>query len=105
MRVVYVAGPYAGRTVNDIFENIMEARRAAYRLWNQGYAVICPHLNSMFMDGESIEATRDMFVRGDLEILSRCDAIYMLQNWRLSKGAVMEHAEAKRLGLEVMYED
>jgi len=104
-KVIYIAGQYSGKTINDTFENIIRARRAAYRLWNQGYACICPHTNSMFMDGEDIDATREMFIRGDLEILSRCDAIYMLKNWRASRGAIMEHTEAQLLGLEIIYED
>jgi dienelactone hydrolase len=104
VKLIYVAGPYTGKTINEVFENIMEARRAAYRLWNQGYAVICPHLNSAFMDGHDIEATRQMFIQGDLAILKRCDAIYMLSNWRLSPGATEELAKAKEWGLEVIYE-
>jgi len=40
----------------------------------------------------------------DLEILSRCDAIFMLKGWKQSRGAKREYARAKELGLEIMYE-
>lgn len=32
------------------------------------------------------------------------DAIYMLDGWAVSKGAIAEHALAKWLGLEIIYE-
>lgn len=39
-----------------------------------------------------------------MEILSRCDAIYMLRGYKYSKGSKAELREAKRLGLEIYYE-
>lgn len=105
MRVIYVAGPYTGKTINDTFENIIRARQHAYRLWQQGWAVICPHANSAFMDGEDVETTREMFIQGDLEILKRCDAIYMLPGWSTSRGACLELKRAKEWGLKVIYGD
>lgn len=40
----------------------------------------------------------------DLRIISLCDAIYMLADWRQSPGARVEHEYAKALGKEVRYE-
>lgn len=41
----------------------------------------------------------------DLLILSRCDAIFLLRDWKKSPGARLEYEEAKRLGLQVLTED
>ena len=41
----------------------------------------------------------------DLMLLERCDAIYMLDNWRTSKGARKELTRARELNLEVLYEN
>ena len=41
----------------------------------------------------------------DLLILSRCDAIFLLRDWKNSPGARLEYEEAKRLGLQVLTED
>ena len=41
----------------------------------------------------------------DLLILSRCDAIFLLRDWKKSSGARLEYEEAKRLGLQVLTED
>lgn len=41
----------------------------------------------------------------DIAELKKCDAIYMLRDWKDSAGAKREYAEADKLGLSVWYED
>ena len=101
MKVIFVSGKYRDTTEYLVFENILHARRVAFRLWQEGWAVICPHTNTILM-------THDqplVFIRGDLEILKRCDAIYLLNNWQNSEGARGELKSAKELGLEIYYEE
>jgi hypothetical protein len=45
------------------------------------------------------------FMREDIKALCDCDAIYMLNNWKDSAGARLEHTVAECLGLQVFYED
>lgn len=40
----------------------------------------------------------------DLRIISLCDALYMLADWKQSPGATAEHAYAKALGKEIRYD-
>jgi len=102
MKVIYVAGPYRADSENGVFENIIHARREAQKLWHKGWAVICPHTNTMFMG----ETKPDLiFLAGDLEILKRCDAIYMLRGWGASEGAKCELNQARSDGLMIYYED
>lgn len=89
MKVVFISGPYRG----DIDRNIAIARDHAERLWKKGYAVFCPHLNSAHMDGICPDQA---FLDGDLEILHRCDYIYVLPGWETSEGAKKEAEEAKK---------
>lgn len=103
MRVIYVAGAYRSKSLNKIWENINHAMRQSRKLWLAGWAVICPHANTAFMD--EMPKTDDMFINGDLEILKRCDAIYMLQGWENSVGATGEFNLAMELGLEVYFEN
>ena len=103
MKVIYIAGKYRADSEDGVFENIIHARREAVKLWQQNYAVICPHTNSMFM-GSRLGGD-EKFIEGDLEILSRCDAIYMLEGWRESEGAMMEYNLAVELGLELLFEE
>jgi len=37
--------------------------------------------------------------------LPYCDTIYMLKNWRNSKGSKIEYMVARELGLNIMYEE
>ena len=77
MRVIYTAGPYRGDGWNAVFENIIRARTAARKLWLRGWAVICPHANTLFMDGPEIQASA--FIAGDLEKLA--DAFRSIAFW------------------------
>ena len=52
MQIVYLAGPYRGQTHYDIELNIREAEYVAIKLWQAGYAVICPHKNTAHFDGK-----------------------------------------------------
>lgn len=110
MKVIYVAGKYLGNSDWETYNNIHKARVVARKLWDEGWAVICPHSNTAFFGAES-EKDRDdpngdwqRWLNGDLEIIRRCDAIYMLDNWKDSKGAKLEHKLAVELGLEIYYE-
>uniref|UniRef100_A0A6M3KYH8 DUF4406 domain-containing protein n=1 Tax=viral metagenome TaxID=1070528 RepID=A0A6M3KYH8_9ZZZZ len=102
MRVIYIAGAYRGECENDVFENIVHARREAVKLWDKGFAVICPHTNSFFM-GSRLGDTH--FLEGDLEIVRRCDAMYLLAGWAESEGAQAEFRLAHELGLEILFEE
>ena len=96
--IVYVAGKYRGKNENEVWENINLARTHAHKLWQKGYAVICPHLNTMFMgDGKE-----EKYLKGDLELLACCDYIYLLPNWKQSKGARNEVKFAKEHHIEIL---
>ncbi len=94
MKVAYVAGPYRNSPVGK-----ERAIRFAKTLWSEGYAVICPHANSL--DFESDIPHDDIFLDGYLEILSRCDAIFVLPGWERSEGTLAEIDLAEELGLEI----
>jgi hypothetical protein len=85
--IVYVAGPYSAPTPQGVDANIQQARQAAIALWREGHVAICPHLNTAHFEDECPGLD---FVKGDLEILSRCDALVMLPGWEQSKGARRE---------------
>ena len=103
-KVVYIAGRYTGETQEDRDMNIEVAKIAAKILWNIGYAVYTPHLNTArFEDDDNCICDYEGFITGHMEILSRCDAIYMLDGWKDSSGALQEHEYAVEFGIPVFF--
>ena len=98
MRLVYVAGKYRGKNENEVYENINLARSHAHKLWQRGYAVICPHLNTMFMG----DGNEEKYLGGDKVLLSACDYIYLLPNWKKSKGAREEARLANKWNIPTL---
>lgn len=49
------------------------------------------------------EENRKIYLKTDLQYLMNCDSIYMIYNWRKSRGAKLEHTVAKELGLNIIY--
>ena len=97
MKLVFVSGKYRG----DVDANIAHAKKAAIRLWQAGYVVLCPHLNSALFDGLCPD---EVWLAGDIEMMKRCDIIFMLSNWRDSEGAKAELEIAAKLGMGIMFE-
>lgn len=97
-KVVYVSGKYSG----DIEHNIQVARRYAIKLWEIGFTVFCPHLNTQHFE-KDCDISYEDYIAGDLEIVRRCDAIFMLPGWIGSKGAIQERLEASRQGIPIFH--
>ncbi len=102
MKVIYISGPFANvDLIHGVQENILVASRAALLCWEAGWAVICPHKNTAGFQHHHLPWER--WIEGDLAILKRCDAIYMLQGWERSPGAKIELEYALDNGLEIHY--
>lgn len=70
----------------------------AKELTEQGHLVFNPALHpDMF--------TWEQFMELDLKALANCDSIYLLDDWKDSRGAKIEYDEALRLGKEVLFEE
>ena len=98
MRVVFISGPYRDTSEYRVEQNIRQAEKLALAAWELGAAVHCPHKNTSRFGGALPD---DVWLRGDLEILARCDAVLCTPDWRRSVGATAEVDLAKRIGLQV----
>lgn len=99
--VIFISGKYRGKTTKEVELNIFLATEASKKLWKLGYIVICPHLNTSHFDGICED---DVWLNGYLEILKRCDAIYMLNNWLQSEGAIKEYELAEKIGIKILFQ-
>lgn len=100
-KVIYVAGPYRAPTEWGVHENIRRAEEVAISLWKMGYVVICPHKNTAHWGGILPD---EVWLEGDLEILSRCDAVLAMKNFDRSVGAMKEIAFAAKSKIPIFYE-
>lgn len=96
MRLVYVAGPFRGRSAWEIADNTHEAERWALRVAEAGAMPVVPH--SL---GRSMFGTRDesFWLEGTLALLGACQGALFIPRWTESSGARAEHvfAEANRI--------
>ena len=100
MKLVYVAGPYRASREWQVVENIRRAEAIALEVWLMGAACICPHKNTALFGGSAPDET---WLRGDLEIVRRCDALILAPGWELSKGTLVEIELAKQLKLPIFH--
>ena len=105
MKVIYISGPISNHIPEGYDElhgkqlNVLNASQVAIRCIEAGWAVICPHKNtSMFYN-----IPWDIMLEMDCELVKRCDAILMLENWEKSPGAVRERKCAMDAGIPVYY--
>lgn len=98
--LIYIAGKYSADTDEGITANIEAARKVAIELWEAGHIALCPHLNTAHFERDC-NATYRQYIDGDLDMLSRCDAILMLPGWENSQGAKAEWGYAKELGMPI----
>jgi len=94
---VYVAGPYSR---GDVATNVHDAIDAGESLLRAGFAPYVPHLTHFW---HMFYPQRwQVWIDHNLEWLRACDVVLRL--FGESKGADIEVAEAKRLGIKV-FED
>jgi hypothetical protein len=53
-----------------------------------------------YFDGDQTRERKE-YLTEDLRVIAKCDAIWMLDGWRNSPGARLEHMYAEELGLEI----
>ncbi len=90
MERVYISGPITG--IKDYKRNFAQAVEL---LFNKGYQTINP------AGMEIKDGTWEQYMRADLSLMLQCDSVYMLQGWKKSKGATIEHDLAVTLGMKV----
>ena len=99
---IYISGPIS----NDPYHRESFDKAEEY-LKHLGYKVVNP------LDIKEREFTgpdKDIklwnyFMRKSIRLLMECDQIYMLEKWRESRGATIEHNLATDLSMPRMYEE
>lgn len=95
--IVYISGKITGSNNYEI-----QFEKAEFWLRLKGYKVVnpvkvCKSLVGVFEDKDFYEI--------DINLLFKCDCIFMLNGWQNSKGAKTELQVAKTLGKKIMYQN
>ena len=100
MRVIYVAGPFRGKTAWEVAENVRAAERLGFEVAQLGAMPLIPHANTSNFDGTM---TAEFWLEGTMELLRRSDAVIFTLDWDRSSGARGEEKEARRLAIPCFY--
>lgn len=99
-KIIYISGAYSSRWgVLGVLVNIWRARRVAKRIWEAGDYAICPHMNTALFPEDGIP-----YIKGDCEMVKRCDAIYLMRGFQKSPGAMIEYGAALITKKEIIFE-
>ena len=96
MSIIYIAGPMTG--IEDFNRAVFE--EADDRLSAQGHSVFNPARIAPKMHIDSVPYSG--YLKIALAMLDCCDAIYMLDGWTNSRGAIIEHAYAVATNKHIM---
>jgi hypothetical protein len=91
----YLSGPMSGIEANNfpLFSSVCKGLR------ERGYNIVSPHELTSPVE----EPSWTDYMRRDLIAMMDCDAIIMMDGWKDSKGASLEHKLATELGYRIMY--
>ena len=96
---VYLSGKITGLE-KEVYTKTFA--RAEQHYLSAGYEVINPVKIGEALLSLNPKAKYEDFMIRDLEALSTCTHIALLEGWEDSKGALREKKEAEKLGLEIM---
>lgn len=91
---VYISGKITGLPFEEVEDNFYHAQN---RLEEEGFEVVNPLENGLPREAEWHE-----HVKADIRLLLECDTIYLLENWKESKGARIERDIAVALGYDIV---
>lgn len=100
-KVVYVAGAYRGPNAYAIELNIRKAEDAGLWLAEQGAVPLIPHTMYRYYQGALPDA---FWLDATLGLLERSDAIFLLDNFEQSQGALAERQAAVARGMPLFYQ-
>lgn len=103
--LLYVAGPYSANGMCTEEDHIRRAEEVSIQLIRNHFHVICPHKNtSGYEKYEDDNINFDTWIAIDLNILKRCDGLYLFGDYAKSRGAMIEFRYARKKTMPIFRE-
>ena len=96
--IVYICSPFSG----EVETNLANARRYSRFAVDQGYLPITPHLLFPQFMNDSVQAERDLAMRMNMILLSKCAELWAFGD-RITTGMSIEIARARRKGQTIRF--
>lgn len=96
MSKVFISGAITG--VDNYMDSFMAAEQ---KLTAEGYTVINP---AKVLENMPDDTSWSEYMVLTLMMLAMADSIYMLKGWERSKGARIEHLEAVKSNMNILYQ-
>ena len=96
---VYISGKITGLDLDYVNKKFNNSEEFLHSL---GYDDI---INPMKYSPIVEDKTWEEYLIEDIKILFECDVIYLQNDWGTSKGARLEYAVAKEIGLRFLFEN
>jgi hypothetical protein len=93
----YISGRISGLPINDVMTKFNLAEKTIIASGHEP-------INPLKIEGYDVSLTWKQHMCRDIKELFNCEAILMLNDWRDSRGARIEHAIAKETGIIIYYE-
>lgn len=106
-RFVYIAGPYRAGTPAGVGRKVGKARALAYELFDCApkdcppWVPIVPHAIGFHLDPFGDHKGDAFWLKATADLLTRCDALYLMPGWEKSSGSRAEKALAEQRGIPV----
>jgi len=104
LRIIYIAGAYSAPTLAEVTRHVDQTRKMALELAERRIPFLSTVLQTAHFELLLGRQDPEHWIAVSLEILRRCDAIFLVPGWQKSKGAKLERETALARGMPV-FED
>lgn len=102
MKKVYVVGAYSADNALDVLKNIGRGEYYSACIFEQGMAPFCPwHDKSFVMDLWHTTFSVEQFYDYSITWLKVCDCMFLVPEYKNSKGTLKEIEIAKEMGIPI----
>lgn len=97
--LLYIAGPYRGKSEDEVARNMAQATLLGANLCKSGHFAVCPHaMTNAYLLATELEVDDQFWIDMTLAMMECCDAVVLAPGWSESAGTHGEMARAVEMG-------